>query len=238
MSRIPRFLGAIVRIVLIVLVLSFLGSAAVSMGMIDVGPADDTTIETPDPLPDWPLVWDIPIDGDPGVEPKTQPSPAEGTVSDPVTEDPGNTSIETGRATINSNDVEARIHERINAIRADNDLSQIDHDDAIASIARTYSHDMAEREYFSHVNPEGKGPDDRFGDLYPRKCHAIGENLALVSVTGATDANEIAERIVTGWMNSEGHRENILTARWDSEGIGVYFDDGRVYATQEFCDEW
>lgn len=238
MSRILRLFGAVVRIMLIVVVLSFLGSAAVSMGMIDVGPADDTTIETPDPLPDWPLVWDLPLDGDSGVSPKTQPTPAEGTVGDPVTVDPGTTSIETGRATISSNDVEARIHERINAIRAENGLSQLGHDNAIASIARTYSHDMAKREYFSHVNPEGEGPADRFGELYPRKCHAIGENLALVSGTGAVTADEIAQRIVTGWMNSEGHRENILTARWDSHGIGVYMGDGRVYATQEFCDEW
>lgn len=39
-------------------------------------------------------------------------------------------------------------------------------------------------------------------------------------------------------MNSEGHRENVLTGRWDSQGIGVYIDGQRVYATENFCDEW
>lgn len=237
MSRIIRLLGAVVRVVLFALILSVLVSTAVSMGVIDVGP-DNSTIETPEPLPDWPFVWEIPIDGDSGVEPKTQPSPAEGDVGEPIREDPGNTSVDTGQVSISSNEVETRVHERINTIRADNNLSHLDHNDEIATIARTYSHDMAERGYFSHVNPEGEGPDDRFGDLYPRKCHAVGENLALVGSTGAMDADEIAKRVVNGWMNSEGHRENILTARWDSQGIGVYIGDERVYVSQEFCDEW
>jgi uncharacterized protein YkwD len=233
------FFGTVVRIVLVGLVLSVLVSAAVSMGVIDVGPADDGTIDTPEPLPDWPFVWEIPTDGDPGVEPEPQPDPTdEADSGDSGRKAPGTTSLATGQETISSAAIEARVHERINAIRAENDLSTLDHDGAIATIARTHSYDMAEREYFSHVSPDGKRPADRFGDLYPNECRAVGENLALVGIPGATDADEIAERIVTGWMTSEGHRENILTGRWDSHGIGVYIDEGRIYTTQNFCDEW
>lgn len=233
-----RFLSAVIRLVLVVVVLSLLLSTAISMGMIDVGPGDDGTIDTPEPIPDWPLVWEIPVDTDiePDSEPPESADHANGT--ERPTEDPGTTRLDTGESSIHSEEVEARIHDRINTIRTEHDLSQLDHDDTIASIGRTHSHDMAEREYFSHTNPEGEGPDDRFGGLYPSQCRAVGENLAYVGTAGATDADEIAERIVNGWMNSEGHRENVLTARWDSQGIGVYIADQRVYATQNFCDEW
>jgi uncharacterized protein YkwD len=49
-------------------------------------------------------------------------------------------------------------------------------------------------------------------------------------------AGKIAESTVHGWMNSQGHRKNILTPRWKSEGIGVAISpDDKVYITQNFC---
>ena len=51
-------------------------------------------------------------------------------------------------------------------------------------------------------------------------------------------AQEIARRTVDGWMNSPGHRENILTPYWRHEGIGIAFESGsgnRIYITQNFC---
>lgn len=232
-----RLLDAVIRIVFVVLLLSVLLSGAISTGIIDVGPVDDGTIDTPEPLPDWPLVWEVPADTDLEQEPRTNTT-GNATDSEPRTDDPGTTRLEDGETSIRSDEIETRIHDRINEIRVEHDLSQLDHDEEIATIGRTYSHDMAEREYFSHVNPEGEGPDDRFGDLYPNQCRAVGENLARVGTVGATDADEIAQRVVTGWMNSDGHRENVLTGRWDSQGIGVYINDGAVYATQNFCDSW
>jgi len=51
--------------------------------------------------------------------------------------------------------------------------------------------------------------------------------------------DKIAETTVQGWMKSPGHRENILTPYFKSEGIGVFINtsdtDGRVYITQNFC---
>jgi uncharacterized protein YkwD len=47
---------------------------------------------------------------------------------------------------------------------------------------------------------------------------------------------KIAETTVQGWMNSRGHRKNILFSHWRSEGIGVAIaPDGKVYITQNFC---
>ncbi len=236
---ISRFFGVVIRIVLCVVVLSFLVSIGVSMGVIDAGPAADSTIETPEPLPDWSFVWEIPIDGDSGADLQEQSDSADrASVGDPVQGPPGTTRIENGQASISSNEIEVRVHKRVNVIRTENNLSKLEHSGEIATISRTYSYDMGEREYFSHVSPEGERPDDRFGDLYPSKCHAIGENLARLSGVIALDADDIAERVVDGWMNSKGHRKNILTDKWDSQGIGVYIDGRSVYVTQEFCDEW
>lgn len=54
-----------------------------------------------------------------------------------------------------------------------------------------------------------------------------------------TNESELAEIIVTQWMESTGHRENILRPEWNSEGIGVAIDDTEddtvVYVTQNFC---
>jgi len=47
---------------------------------------------------------------------------------------------------------------------------------------------------------------------------------------------QIAETTVRGWMDSPGHRKNILTPHWRSEGIGVFLSpDDKVYVTQNFC---
>ena len=48
--------------------------------------------------------------------------------------------------------------------------------------------------------------------------------------------DEIANRVVQGWMDSPGHRENILRPYWRTQAIGVAIDSqGRVFATENFC---
>ncbi|MFP8889331.1 CAP domain-containing protein [Natrialbaceae archaeon A-CW2] len=230
-----RIVAVFVRTVIAVALLSAILSLAVTSGAIDVGLGDGEQIDTPHPLPDWPFNWDIVIEN----ESSEVGSPAQldddTAVGEPVTDDPGTSSV--GPAgSVTSDAVEVAIHERINEIRTEAGLSSLEHDDEIANIARTYSHDMAERDFFAHVSPEGERPADRFGDLFPNSCRAIGENLAVFNTVGTTDAETLAERIVDGWMESPGHRDNILTESWDRQGIGVYADDSRVYATQKFCD--
>lgn len=99
-------------------------------------------------------------------------------------------------------------------------------DDKIAETARKHSKDMADNDYFDHVNPEGKDPFARMRDdqiLYGRAA----ENIA-AGQTSAIFAH-------SGWMNSfSGHREAILgdTLRL---GVGVYFGGSmEIYYTQNF----
>ena len=116
---------------------------------------------------------------------------------------------------------------------------------------------MALRNYFSHETPEGLDPTGR-ATTQGYKCEkivgkliysGIAENIFqnnlydTVWYTGGiptsydwNSQNEIAQTTVDGWMDSPGHRQNILTTTFDREGIGVKISsDDKVYITQNFC---
>jgi len=149
--------------------------------------------------------------------------------------------------------LEKRIHELINRERNNNGLSALSYDTSLASIARKHSEDMAENIFFSHENLQGLGPTER-GDAAGYSCYknygsyytiGISENIfqasRTVTINGITRGNpitseEIAQTTVGGWMNSSGHRKNILTSTFDKEGIGVAISsDYKVYVTEDFC---
>jgi uncharacterized protein YkwD len=155
---------------------------------------------------------------------------------------------------INATAVEYHVHAEINERRAEHGLSPLEFDGQLQQIAREHSKDMANRSYFSHKGPAG----DNFADRYTKAgydCRVAlsgnsyatgGENIAYtwydrrVEMQGETqyyhNSSEVANGLVNWWMNSTGHRENILKPYWRSEGIGVNVTDaGKVYATQNFC---
>lgn len=154
--------------------------------------------------------------------------------------------------------IEAALHARINALRADFQLAPLGWNESLLPIARRHSADMAHRDYFDHRNPDGLGPIERYAasgfrcrvPITSTRFATGGENIAQSHVYigyrvlpggrrepyGARSATEIAERIATGWMNSPSHRDNLLRAYWRTEAIGVFVDSqGRVFATQNFC---
>ncbi len=112
---------------------------------------------------------------------------------------------------------EQRMVELVNEERIKIGLSALKVEENLVSIARKHSRDMFERRYFSHYSPEGHdvGYRAREGGI---EYTLVGENLAY-----APDV----EMAHTGFMNSEGHRKNILDAAWTRIGIGVI--DGDVY---------
>jgi uncharacterized protein YkwD len=80
---------------------------------------------------------------------------------------------------------------------------------------------------FSHTRPDGSRFYTVFDDTYSFRM--IGENLA----AGYTSASSV----VNAWMNSEGHRANILKDGYTQIGIGITKDkDGRIYWVQIFAD--
>lgn len=86
--------------------------------------------------------------------------------------------------------------------------------EALQQAAFNHARDMAERGYFSHVSPEGWGPGLRLEGLGYRNAWA--ENIYCGS--------ERAGDALAGWMNSAGHRQNILNPGFSKVGIAHYFN--------------
>ncbi|WP_312912574.1 CAP domain-containing protein [Natronosalvus caseinilyticus] len=144
-------------------------------------------------------------------------------------------------------EVERIFHEEINQVRTEHGADSLAYDDDLAIIASKHSKDMDTRDYFDHVDPNGQDVMDRYRD-YGYQCGAGGENIAQTfvhervrasykgSTVRITDEEELAKHLVKEWMNSPGHRENILRTEWHQQGLGLHIsDDGEVYATQNFC---
>lgn len=151
--------------------------------------------------------------------------------------------------------VERQIHRAVNNVREIRGLCSLDEDIDLRQIALDHSRDMADRNFVAHSTPTGTSMSERY-DIYDYECRAPldspgrfatgGENIALVhlgvpskrsdgkAVTYETD-EELAHGTVSGWMNSPGHRENLLKSYWNREGIGVVIENHRVYVTQNFC---
>ena len=97
--------------------------------------------------------------------------------------------------------------------------------------ARMKSKYMGDNGHFDHIDKEGRLMNEIIqadGISY----RAWGENIAYIG--GVSDPSALAEKFMTNWMNSSGHRANILSSNFSSIGVGVYKIGNKVYATQEF----
>jgi len=119
-----------------------------------------------------------------------------------------------------------KILELVNVERANNGLKSLTMNAELSKVATLKSKDMANLNYFSHTSPTYGSPFEmmkQFGISY----RAAGENIAM----GQTSP----EQVMQGWMNSPGHRANILNASFTQLGVGVAKDsNGRIYWTQQF----
>jgi len=118
---------------------------------------------------------------------------------------------------------ESQVVELTNQERANHGLEPLEIDPQLSEVAEAKSNDMAENGYFSHNSPTYGSPFDMmhsFGVDY----QTAGENIARGQST--------AQQVVDGWMNSPGHRANILSP--DFTHIGVGYDEDGNFWTQQF----
>ncbi|MBI4201862.1 MAG: hypothetical protein HY532_01935 [Chloroflexi bacterium] len=125
-------------------------------------------------------------------------------------------------------EAERATNARVSAFREGRGLQTLAYSEAVAAVARAHSEDMAKRGYFEHENPDGLGPQDRV-EAAGITDFSCGENLYTVSNARQDDVDYISTEAFTGWLNSPGHYENMITPRWDAGGVGVY-----VVAHREF----
>ena len=119
---------------------------------------------------------------------------------------------------------EAAVLALVNEARVDAGCGALTADPALAAVARAHSADMRDRDYFSHTSPEGLSPFDRAeraGIDYSR-----AENIAF----GQADATAVME----AWLESPGHRANILDCDLTKLGVGVAEGPGGPWWTQLF----
>lgn len=114
----------------------------------------------------------------------------------------------------------------VNEIRAENGLTALTYDWELSRVARFKSQDMKDNKYFAHNSPVYGTPFEmirNFGISY----RSAGENIAKGYAT--------PQAVVNAWMNSSGHRANILNASYTRIGVG-YVSDGN-YWTQMFISK-
>ena len=103
----------------------------------------------------------------------------------------------------------------------------------LAQAARHHAEEMVRLRYVSHVSPTpGRtGVVDRVA-MVGGTMRAVGENLAAVHAGGL----DLPERVIGGWMQSPGHRQNLLESRWTHVGFGAQeAPDGQLVVVQPFA---
>ena len=208
----------------------------------------------------------LPIDDTAGIPDtiSEQIAPVEPTTTDDIVDDTAgipktvqeNNPVN-NKPVIDAGELERQVHSLTNQYRIQNDLKALSWDGQLSDVARKHSRDMATRDYFSHQTPEGYDPTDR-GTSVGYQCRKIVGNLIYSGIAENIFQNnlydtfwhvngiptsydwnsldDLTKSTVDGWMDSPGHRKNILTATYDREGIGVVISsDDKVYITQNFC---
>lgn len=127
--------------------------------------------------------------------------------------------------------VEQSIFNLVNEERSKAGLPLLTYNSTMEKYARIKSKDMGDNNYFSH--------EDLRGNLITAQMSADGvnynswgENIAYIG--GSFNSSDLANQFMNNWMNSPGHKANILSSDFTSIGVGVYKIGDKVYATQEF----
>lgn len=110
-----------------------------------------------------------------------------------------------------------------NVERKKNGLPPLTGDSSLSRVAQTKTNDMQAKHYFSHTSPTYGSPFDMMRD-FGVTYKSAGENIAMGQTT--------AQQVVTAWMNSEGHRKNILSPSYTNIGVG--FTSNGNYWSQMF----
>ncbi|MGZ0148505.1 CAP domain-containing protein [Kribbella sp. WER1] len=116
-----------------------------------------------------------------------------------------------------TNAQERQVLDYTNQIRQQQGCGPLKLDSSLVEAAGKHASDMVRRHYMDHTNPDGQDPGDRMRAAGYRGS-TWGENIAA--------GYDTAQKVVAAWMQSDGHRKNILNCRFTTIGIG--YDPGQV----------
>ncbi|MER2009123.1 MAG: CAP domain-containing protein [Psychrobacillus sp.] len=165
-------------------------------------------------------------------EAKTAKAPAAQPKKEVATTSP-TTQQATKKTETNSNSNQAQVSSVIqqvvdltNAERAKEGLAPLQIDSALTKSAQLKSQDMKDNNYFSHTSPTYGSPFDQMKSL-GISYKSAAENIAM--------GQRSAQEVVQGWMNSAGHRANIMNGSYTHIGVGL--SDSGYYWTQQFISK-
>jgi uncharacterized protein YkwD len=204
--------------VLAVLALLLGGGTAITLAAATPAQSQGTggaTGPTASPVPDAAALGSAPEPAPRSPTPSPAPEPEPEPAPEPEPE------VTTDEVTA----LEDEVTRLTNAERAAAGCGELATDERLRTSARGHSQDMAANDYFDHTGQDGRSPFDRMAEAgYPDPA---AENIAF----GYPSPAEVME----GWMDSEGHRNNILECSYAAIGVGLaYASDGRPYWTQNF----
>ncbi|MFJ9178594.1 CAP domain-containing protein [Streptomyces sp. NPDC102360] len=129
-----------------------------------------------------------------------------------------------GSATTSEKAASAQVLALVNQERSKVGCSPVTTDSGLASLATAFSDDMAARDFFDHTDPDGATPWDRAKEAGITDLG--GENIARGQAG--------AQSVMDSWMNSPGHKANILNCDFKTLGVGVHLGSGGPWWTQDF----
>jgi len=121
--------------------------------------------------------------------------------------------------------MEEQVVELVNIERNKNGLSPLTINRQVSNVAQIKSEDMRDKNYFNHTSPTYGSPFQMLKQFNVSYSYA-GENIA--------KGQKTAQAVVNAWMNSEGHRANILNKNFTQIGVGYATKGSTTYWTQMF----
>ncbi|MEU6995995.1 sigma-70 family RNA polymerase sigma factor [Streptomyces sp. NPDC046465] len=156
---------------------------------------------------------------------KPKPSPSHSSAKPGPKPKPKPTSEASGPAPSKPSGTAEQVVALVNTERAKAGCGPVRSNGKLATAATKHSADMAARDYFDHTSPDGKDPGDRITAAGYR-WSTYGENIARGQQSPAS--------VMDSWMNSAGHRANILNCDFKELGVGIHNGSGGPWWTQAF----
>lgn len=180
-----------------------------------------TTPKTAEPVVKAPVAT-VPVETKTVEKPAVPaPAPARAPVPAPTT-----TPVVSTNTAVSS--YEQKVVELVNVERQKAGLPALKLDTAMSNVARMKSKDMADNNYFAHQSPTYGSAGDML-TKFGIRWSAWGENIA--------SGQRTPEAVVTAWMNSSGHRANIMSTNFSRIGVGYVTNaNGTPYWTQMFAN--
>ncbi|KAA3599332.1 MAG: CAP domain-containing protein [Calditrichaeota bacterium] len=128
-------------------------------------------------------------------------------------------------------EIEKAIFRFTNKERTERGLKSLKFNQELQELAKIHNKNMNDYDFFDHEDQNGMKIGERRKAFFPEILGGIGENIAF---NKGYEIEGTAKRLVKQWMNSPGHRENILRKEFTQLGVGILVEGNKIYGTQVF----